>query len=258
MTRKTPKFALGIFLIVGFLIGAAAIVWVGSSRYFEKGKLYSSFFNETVQGLQRDSVVKYLGVEIGRVAAIKLAPDRLLIEVDMRISTQEDVISMSVAQLAPIGITGLVYIDLNHRTPGEPDRSPRLNFTPAYPVIPSRPSRIKELSSSVEEIMGKLGQVDLNRLEMRVELALSTAQRVLSDPQIGRVISNLDSITANLDRVAGRIEKITAQGRLETAVNDAGTTIRDLKRPAQNGTQSGGRPEIVRERQESGANDRQC
>ena len=63
---KTPKFLIGLFITLGVSIGVATIIWVGASKYFEKGSRYVTYFNESVQGLQQDSAVKYRGVAVGR------------------------------------------------------------------------------------------------------------------------------------------------------------------------------------------------
>jgi phospholipid/cholesterol/gamma-HCH transport system substrate-binding protein len=59
MARKTSKFMIGLFVTVGVVIGMIAIVWLGASKYFEKGATYVTYFDESVQGLQLDSAVKY-------------------------------------------------------------------------------------------------------------------------------------------------------------------------------------------------------
>ena len=81
MARRNSSFMIGLFVTVGLVIGIAAIIWVGASTYFEKGSLFVTYFDESVQGLQVDSRVKYRGVDIGKVQSIGVAPDRKLVEV---------------------------------------------------------------------------------------------------------------------------------------------------------------------------------
>ena len=78
MARKTSKFMIGLFVTIGILIGMVAVVWVGASKYFEKGATYVTYFDESVQGLQLDSAVSDRGVEAGRVEKIRVAPDNRL------------------------------------------------------------------------------------------------------------------------------------------------------------------------------------
>ena len=50
-------------------------------KYFQKGSVYVTYFDESVQGLQVDSIVKFRGVDIGTVRKIGVAPDQRLVEV---------------------------------------------------------------------------------------------------------------------------------------------------------------------------------
>lgn len=229
MAAKSSKFLIGLFLIVGFLIGASIIVWVGTSGYFEKGDLYAIYFDESVQGLQKDSVVKFRGLSIGRVADIGVAPDNRLMEVIVQITLDRDLSECSVAQLTQIGITGLVFIDMRHITPGEREDAPRLTFTPPHPVIASRPSRLKQLEASLDRVMTKLGEVDLTGIGNRVEATVAAAERAVNSPRMERIMTNLDSVMANLSRTARRIDGIMAQGRIEAVLADADAGVRESR-----------------------------
>ena len=90
MSAKSSKFLIGLFVIGGTLLFAAIIIWVGAARILTKGSLYSVYFDESVQGLQVDSAIKYRGVAIGKVQKIKVAPDNRLIEVVMKIDIESD------------------------------------------------------------------------------------------------------------------------------------------------------------------------
>jgi phospholipid/cholesterol/gamma-HCH transport system substrate-binding protein len=90
---------------------------VGASDILLKGSLYSVYFDESVQGLQVDSAIKYRGVEIGKVQSIKVAPDYRLIEVVMKIDLEGDLQNHTIATLKTAGITGIVFIELDQIGP---------------------------------------------------------------------------------------------------------------------------------------------
>jgi len=118
------------------LICAGIIIWVGAARLFVKGSQYAVYFDESVQGLQVDSAIKYRGVEIGKVQSIDVAPDYRLIEVNMKIDLEGDLHNQTIASLKTAGITGIVFIELDRIKPGELANSPKLTFKTDYPVIP--------------------------------------------------------------------------------------------------------------------------
>jgi len=143
MASIKTKFNVGLFVMLGIIIATVAIMWLGISNYFEKGKLYAAYFDESVQGLNKDSPVKYRGVTIGRVDSIRVAPDATLIEVVMKIETDLKHGSNLVAQLKSVGITGIMFVELDHKRDDEPNYSPEINFPSKYLVIATKPSDIK-------------------------------------------------------------------------------------------------------------------
>jgi phospholipid/cholesterol/gamma-HCH transport system substrate-binding protein len=220
MVRHVSSRALGLFVTIGIVLGVAAIIWVGASKYFEKGDRYVTFFNESVQGLQQDSAVKYRGVDVGRVEGIRVAPDNRLIEVVMKIRLREEVEKNNVASLRAVGITGIVFIELDRRDPEEPDLSPRINFASEYPIIPSRPSQLRQIFSGIDEIVEKIKQVDLEGLSKSITHSAKAAEDLLAGPRTQKVLANLESISVNLDQTMARVEKITAEGNLEGIVGE--------------------------------------
>ena len=220
MVRHVSSRALGLFVTVGVILGVAAIIWVGASKYFEKGDRYVTYFNESVQGLQQDSAVKYRGVDVGRVEEIRVAPDNRLIEVVMKIRLKEEVEKNNVAYLRVVGITGIVFIELDRRNPEEPDLSPRIDFASEYPIIPSKPSQLRQIFSGIDEIVEKIKQVDLEGLSKSITHSAKAAEELLAGPRTQKVLANLESISVNLDQTMARVEMITAEGNLEGIVGE--------------------------------------
>ena len=70
MASRASKFLIGLFVITGTMIAVIIIIWVGAADFFMSGNTYVTYFDESVQGLQADSAVKYRGVEVGKVKSI--------------------------------------------------------------------------------------------------------------------------------------------------------------------------------------------
>jgi phospholipid/cholesterol/gamma-HCH transport system substrate-binding protein len=213
MARKTSKFMIGLFVTIGILIGMVAIVWLGASKYFEKGATYATYFDESVQGLQLDSAVKYRGVEVGRVEKIRVAPDNTLIEVVMKIDLKGKIERDDVAQLRAAGITGIVFVELSRKSPGEPDLSPKITFASAYPVISSKPSDIKQLLAGIDDVIQSMKKIDTQGISDQVKSTLKV----------------LESTVAGLNSVVGAVEKTLGAGRLEETVGEVKNTLLKLQ-----------------------------
>jgi phospholipid/cholesterol/gamma-HCH transport system substrate-binding protein len=139
---KSPRkyLMIGLFITMACLISVFAIIPISESKDLEKGTRYFTFFDESVQGLNKGSEVKYQGVPVGRVEDIRIARDKKIVAVTMLINLREFNPKEVVAQMNMTGTAGLRFINLVPRKPDEPDLSPKLTFATEYPVIPSKPS----------------------------------------------------------------------------------------------------------------------
>ena len=73
MASQKTKFAVGLFVAGGLACVVLVVIWLGMSRFLEKGQFYVTYFDESIQGLVVDSPVKYRGVFIGRVDSFGVA-----------------------------------------------------------------------------------------------------------------------------------------------------------------------------------------
>jgi len=107
---------VGLFLVCGIGIALLAFIWLGMSRYFEKGRFYVTYFNESVQGLD-----KIPGEIPGRFPwAASTASVWLLTpswwKAVLKIETGMVLDMNMVAQLKSVGITGSVFIELDQKS----------------------------------------------------------------------------------------------------------------------------------------------
>jgi ABC-type transporter Mla subunit MlaD len=70
MTWNANYFKLGLFVILAFCLGAGFLIMFGAGELFKKELFAETCFDESVQGLDVGSEVKYKGVQIGTVKSI--------------------------------------------------------------------------------------------------------------------------------------------------------------------------------------------
>lgn len=221
MAGKTSKFMVGLFVTLGLVITVVAIIWVGATKYFEKGNRYVAYFDESVQGLQKDSIVKYRGVDVGRVERIGVAPDNHLISVVMKVNLKEDLPRTAIAQLKVAGITGMVFVELDRQKQGEADQSPKISFPSEYPVIPSRPGEIAKIMSGVNTAVGNLNQIDTRGISDQLKSTAAQIEIFFKGKDMEVILANVKALTANLKNSSERVDKMIAAGRLEDIVVEA-------------------------------------
>ena len=227
MASQKTKFMVGLFLAGGIGIAVIAFILLGMSRFLEKGNNYVTYFNESVQGLDVDSPVKYRGVPVGRVERIQVAPDSKLIKVVLKIETGQALDRDIVAQMKAVGITGAMFVELDRKKEGEPDRSPPLSFPSEYPIVSSKPSDISEIFKGIDDVLGKVNRIDFEGLAAKigsnldkldgtladmnvkglsrsVEASLEGLRRILADEKWKTVLANVERASASLNALLER------------------------------------------------------
>ena len=200
MSSRSSKFLIGLFVIIGVMMCVVIIIWVGAADLFMKGSTYVTYFDESVQGLQVDSAVKYRGVEIGKVDSIKVAPDYRLIEVAMKIDLSADLQYNTTTQLRTAGITGIVFVELDRLKKSDRTSSPIINFKTVYPVIPSRPSEISRFLSDANVIMQNIKEIDFKGISNQLKNSTKAIETFLAGKNTTNVMANIESTSANLDK----------------------------------------------------------
>jgi phospholipid/cholesterol/gamma-HCH transport system substrate-binding protein len=220
---------IGIFVTLAMILTIIAIIWFGASQYFQKGTLFVTYFDESVQGLSVDSNVKYRGVNVGTVRSIQVAPDNRLVEVVMKIDMRGGDEKERSAKLKSAGLTGIVYIELDRMTDEEGDMSPQLGFPAEYPVIPSRPSDAKYILSMVDRIVTEVNKIDIKAIFREIQNIAGGIDQLVNGPGMKKIVVNLESATAHLDHAVRQVDKLAADGRLDDVLNETRGTIADTR-----------------------------
>jgi phospholipid/cholesterol/gamma-HCH transport system substrate-binding protein len=228
MVTRRVKFAVGLFISGGIFLAVLALILLGATQLYKKGHLYVTYFDESVQGLTQDAPVKYRGVPIGRVERIQVAPDSELVEVILKIESGQILGDGIVAQLAPVGITGSVFIGLDQKKEWEPDRSPPITFQTQYPVVSSKPSEISTLLSGVDAVIKQLRSLDFEGIPEKVGLTLDTLtsavkaadieslsgdlRHILEREKWDRIMDSMDSASTSLKEAMEKADRIVSKG----------------------------------------------
>ena len=228
MAKRKSYFLVGLFVLSGVFIGVAAIVWLGASNYFQKGSMYVTYFDESVQGLQADSIVKYRGVDVGRVRQIGVAPDRRLVEVVMKIDANNFSVSGVAARLSMAGITGIVYVELDRTKPNESSMRPE-GFQPPYPVIPSAPSDIKQIETTINDVLNNIKQVNFMGISDQLLKTANSIDGFVRGERTGRIMANLDKASAKLASLSERVDTMMSDGSVSEVVLGARDTVAEAR-----------------------------
>src|SRR6476659_11436582 len=70
MSQRAISFKVGLSVIGAIVAGVAVLLVIGTGRWFKPRVTMETYFNESVQGLDIGSKMKYRGVVIGEVSRI--------------------------------------------------------------------------------------------------------------------------------------------------------------------------------------------
>jgi phospholipid/cholesterol/gamma-HCH transport system substrate-binding protein len=208
-----------MFAFVALLLVLAI---AGSAWYFFSASRYSTYriyTRDSVSGLVADAPVEYHGVEVGKVESVRLV-DSQSVCIVLSIEKTAPVTSASVATitsrgLATRGFTGYVLIaleDVGHDTrplilrPGE-----------RYPVIPTAPSRIVTLDTTIAQVNENFQSVtELLKSLLDTKTVASLKQSVDSLQQVSTALAEntgkLDAIVTNTERASRRFGPLLQSG----------------------------------------------
>jgi len=115
MKQKTniQKLRLGFFIIVGTLLFVFAIYTIGQKQnLFSNSFIIKTQFNN-INGLQKGNNVRFSGIEIGTVSAIKMLNDStIMVEMNVDENITQHIKKNALASIGTDGIVGNVLINI--------------------------------------------------------------------------------------------------------------------------------------------------
>ena len=241
--EKLGYFKIGIFVISAIVIGVIGVVVLGVGTVFQKRSLIETYIDESVQGLDVGSPVKFRGVPVGRVEQISLtsavySTRRQYVLVRISISSNmfqfpiNDPTSPALkseldrgfrVRLAAQGLTGVAYLETDYL---DPERNPPLeiDWQPYYPYIPSTRSRITQLSEAVERILQNFGDINLSQLTESIEKSLAAMTKMAESANLEKIGSQANSLLTEVRETNRQINALVASPELKSALADASAT----------------------------------
>lgn len=233
MALGTNRWKLGLFVIVALGVAVAVAVMLGVGLWNQKTITFVSYFDESVQGLELGSPVKYRGVTVGRVAAIEIAKDLRHVEVTSELSVDR-VGSLNLVsseskgelivhpdmrvQLAQTGITGVKFILIDFFDAASNPVVP-LPFEPPPNYVPTVPSMMKNLEDSVLKAADRVPEIanDAARAMAQVRLVAEQIEAARLPEHANQTLGEADRALVELTtQLKGMDARAVSAGALES------------------------------------------
>ncbi len=246
MKSDAHFFRIGLFVILGALLLAAALIVFGAGQMFRPRIQMVTYADGTVQGIEVGSPVKFRGVTVGKVQAIEFLftefPTLLgegqenLVVIAMEIDKEvfpgmfdepdlREVLQRSIdrglrARIEPQGITGLNYIEVNYTDPKRfPPFVPTWKMTQYY--IPSAPGELTSLLDSVNNIMREIEELNIKGISDGTVALLQNLNDTVTEAQI-------DKLSADAQKLFRELSSVVEKSDIPRLSKDAQKLLTDL------------------------------
>ncbi len=234
MDRNTNYVVVGAFVLLVIGMAVSFVYWYTDERDKRTYQHYEIYYDGSVSGLTAGSPVRYLGVDVGKVARIMLDPrNRKRVEVLADIEDSAPIDTRTLALLSLQGVTGLLFIDLEE-DPKATSTGP-LPQGERYPVIRSAPSDLDVLLRSLPalanhaiDLVDHMDQV-FSEENVRNFKALLANTRVASD-KAPVLVREIEDLVANLRRTSDEVDTAAADFDRVTNNADLKTTLANIRR----------------------------
>src|SRR5678816_1267482 len=238
--NKLSYFKIGLFVISATVLAVIGIVVLGVGSVFQRSALVETYIEESVQGLDVGSPMKFRGVLVGKVEEITLTSavyDTKRRYVLVRVGITSNLFQFPLAdpndpsfkseldrgfrvRLASQGLTGVAYLEADYL---DPERNPPLeiDWQPKYPYIPSARSRIVQLSDSVESILQNFEQLDIPRLVNSVDKSLAAITKMAEGANVEKVGAQANALLTEVRETNRQLRDLVASPELKSTLVDA-------------------------------------
>jgi phospholipid/cholesterol/gamma-HCH transport system substrate-binding protein len=224
METKAKYVAVGAFVLGGVFALLAAIVWLGATQPGQQFAYYQVYFTDSVNGLGKDTIVRYNGIDAGSIATLQFDasdPKRVIatLQVDPGLRLRND----SVASMESVGLTGGSYVEIT----GGSKTAPLLAKRPGekFPVIRYKSSTLQQLSETVPALVARLNVVsdrfnDVLNDDNRKAVAETLAHLDAATQQLNSTLVMVGRTTASIDRLSDDTDAVvkSSQAQIDESV----------------------------------------
>jgi phospholipid/cholesterol/gamma-HCH transport system substrate-binding protein len=235
MKEPNPKL-IGVFVMGGLLLLVTALVLFSSQDLFVTKRLFVAYFQQSVNGLNIGAPVRFRGIPVGEVLEIdgiydpetgRMIP-RLILEFHPEV-LENAVVTEGEYTLFPFLLesglraslksasllTGQLYVSLDFR-PGSPERYLG-DGDDAYPEMPT-------IDSGFDKAIEKISELPIQELILNLSSAISAAEELLRNPDIGESLAVLPTLLTDADSTVVELRQFINRD-LTDAAQEASQTL---------------------------------
>jgi ABC-type transporter Mla subunit MlaD len=227
--RNVSHFKVGLFVLLGLFLALGGLVWIGTAHLLESRKTYVTFFDQSVQNLVPGAEINYLGVKVGRVASVGLAPDEEYVRVLMAIRRDFEIDPSMAAELETNPLTGSSHLALVRLSKEEQEKTPSFDFPVRYPVVPSRAGGFQNVTKDLSRIVKKLESTDLEGLVNAWKATGREADGLLAGKALQESLQNVRQASADLRDLVASVGRPWTKQEVRAVFEDVAASAASVR-----------------------------
>jgi ABC-type transporter Mla subunit MlaD len=253
VSTRANYFALGSFVLIGAVLLIGAVIVLGAGKMFEEQELFETYINESVQGLDEGSAVKFRGVKVGTVEVIdftravyeryeepseKKPYVRVIVALmpgifDSWSGSVDEALAKEVARglrvrLASVGLTGSAYLEMDYLNP-EVNQPLEINWTPKNHYIPSAGGSFNRIVNAAEEVFIKIQNIDFESISENLNSLVAIAKDKLEQTEIKELVANVNKLATELQSTNQQIQQAIEDLQVKQVSSDAREALQSLR-----------------------------
>jgi paraquat-inducible protein B len=243
MSKQANKTVIGIFMVSAIALVVAAVLVLGSGKFFKKTLSAVCFFEGSVGGLNIGSPVVFRGVKVGSVTRIVLRGnrDKLQFTIPVYIELEPENIEVSQVGFEKRGeglraliqaglkakletqsiVTGQLQIALDME-PDKPAKFAENRTDTQIPEIPTIPTPLKEFVKKIEKL-------PIDQIFDKLAIALDEIDKLVKSPEIPEALRSVNLALGDVRKLVNNVDGQV--GPLATNLNGA---VQDVRKLVQN------------------------
>ena len=259
MNGNRSYFRLGVFILLAIATLVVLIIVLGTGSLLRKDVAAETYFNESVQGLDVGSKVLFRGVLVGSLTKLSFtyvkyerekppAQRKRYVLVEFVVRPQllgamdigrDELVRLVQGEVerglrvreVPRGVTGLSFLEIDYTDPKSNPPLP-IDWQPQNLYVPSTRSTVGRIVSATEELVRRLGSVDVEGFVTNVNVLAETLTEKVDELDLERISNEAVGLVADLRKTNQRLQKILANPAWDEAPRDIGNASRDVSTAA--------------------------
>jgi paraquat-inducible protein B len=255
MIRGGDYFKLGLFVIGGVVLLFVVLFALGAGKLFQRTYQMETYINESVNGLEVGTAVKFRGVRVGSVSEIGFVAGKygekasgyryvyVLCTLDRdlfgtmgpksaREQAADEVARGLRARTISQGLTGQLFLGLDYVAPEQNPLLP-IEWEPASIYVPAAPSTLSKVEQAVLGISNTLTDLEKAELPEAVKSFrrfADSASNFLESSDSKEVGLKLSATLEQAHKLLARLGAILADPAAETIIPEAARTLSGMRK----------------------------